>query len=80
MAEEVSTVIDRETVISDIATVLDISSTELTEDTNLLDVGMDSVRLMSLVEKWRAGGAPHADLVTLASDPVLGAWLDVIVP
>ncbi|MFG1791120.1 phosphopantetheine-binding protein [Nocardia sp. NPDC049149] len=80
MAEEATTTVDRETVIADIAAMLGIAPAELTEETNLLDAGMDSVRLMSLVERWRAGGAAHADFVTLASDPVLGVWLDVLAP
>ncbi|WP_433654679.1 phosphopantetheine-binding protein [Nocardia sp. CA-128927] len=80
MSEEATTVIDRVSVIADIAAALGISPDELTEETNLLDAGLDSVRLMSLVERWRAGGAPQADFVTLASEPVLGVWLDVIAP
>lgn len=80
MAEETTTVLDRETVFADIAEALGVPRSELDEDTNLLDAGLDSVRLMSLVERWRANGAPHADFVSLASDPVLGLWLDVLVP
>jgi aryl carrier-like protein len=80
MAEEATTTVDRETVIADIAAMLGIAPADLTEETNLLDAGMDSIRLMSLVERWRAGGAAQADFVTLASDPVLGVWLDVLAP
>ncbi|MFF2085763.1 phosphopantetheine-binding protein [Nocardia sp. NPDC058176] len=80
MSEETTTTVDRETVIADIAAALGVEPGELTEDTNLFDAGLDSVRLMQLVEKWRSAGAPQADFVTLAADPVLGLWLDVVAP
>ncbi|APE36540.1 isochorismatase [Nocardia mangyaensis] len=80
MSEETATIVDRDSVIADIAAALGVEPGELTEDTNLLDAGLDSVRLMQLVEKWRSGGAPQADFVTLAADPVLGLWLDVVAP
>lgn len=65
----------REVIIADIAEVLAIPSTEIGDDTNVLDVGLDSVRLMSLIERWRAAGAVKADLVALAADPVVGSWV-----
>lgn len=80
MSEETATTVDRVTVIADIAAALGVEPGELTEDTNLFDAGLDSVRLMQLVEKWRTAGAPEADFVTLAADPVLGLWLDILAP
>lgn len=80
MSEETVTTVDRASVLADIAAALGVAPGELTEDTNLFDEGLDSVRLMQLVEKWRAAGAPQADFVTLASDPTLGLWLDIIAP
>ncbi|GAB2635351.1 phosphopantetheine-binding protein [Nocardia goodfellowii] len=77
---EALTGLDRQQVLADIAAALDLRPEELTDDTNLLDAGLDSVRLMSLVEKWRAAGAAHTDFVTLAAEPVLGVWLDVVTP
>ncbi|MBF6543503.1 phosphopantetheine-binding protein [Nocardia brasiliensis] len=72
--------IGREDVIADIAAALGVAPHEVPEDGDLTDAGLDSVRLMSLVEKWRAAGAPEADFATLAAEPVLGVWLDVLVP
>ncbi|MEV0246189.1 phosphopantetheine-binding protein [Nocardia sp. NPDC050712] len=77
---EALTALDRQQVRADIAAALDVRPEELAEDTNLLDAGLDSVRLMSLVEKWRAAGATQIDFVTLAAEPVLGLWLDVVTP
>ncbi|MFI5778993.1 phosphopantetheine-binding protein [Nocardia sp. NPDC051570] len=65
-------------VIADVATALGVPADELTPETDLLDAGLDSVRIMSLVEKWRAAGHEHIDFPTLASDPVLGSWLDIL--
>lgn len=79
MTDNATTVLDRARVLADIAAALDVRPDDLTDETNLLDSGLDSVRLMSLIEKWRADGAQGADLVTLASEPVVGAWLDVII-
>ncbi|MFC9896306.1 phosphopantetheine-binding protein [Nocardia sp. NPDC127579] len=77
---EALTALDRQQVRADIAAALDLRPEELAEDTDLLDAGLDSVRLMSLVEKWRAAGAADIDFVTLAAEPVLGRWLDVVTP
>ncbi|MGW0039543.1 phosphopantetheine-binding protein [Gordonia sp. NPDC003376] len=68
-------VLTRERIVGDIAEILDLHDTEITDETNVLDIGLDSVRLMSLIERWRAAGAVHADLVVLASDPVVGSWI-----
>lgn len=68
----------REQVVADIAAILGVPPAELTDDTNLLDAGLDSIRLMSLVEKWRAAGSAGADFVNLASDPVVGLWVEAV--
>lgn len=78
MSEPVT--IGRQDVIADIAAALGVAPHEVSEDADLTDAGLDSVRLMSLVEKWRSAGADQADFATLAAEPVLSAWLDVLVP
>lgn len=70
-----NTVLTRERIIADIAGILGVAEREITDDTNVLDVGLDSVRLMSLIERWRAAGAHQADLVSMAADPVVGSWI-----
>lgn len=71
----VDAVVTRDRIIGDIAEILDVPATEITDDTNVLEIGLDSVRLMSLIERWRAAGAVRADLVSLAADPVVGSWV-----
>ncbi|MFZ2242250.1 MAG: phosphopantetheine-binding protein [Gordonia amarae] len=68
-------VLTRDQIVGDIAEVLEITPGELEDDTNVLDMGLDSVRLMSLIERWRAQGAHRADVVILAGDPTIGAWV-----
>ncbi|QRY64337.1 isochorismatase [Gordonia sp. PDNC005] len=65
----------RERIVDDLAEMLGVGSDELGDDVNVLDMGLDSVRLMSLVERWRAAGAVDVDLVTLAEVPEVGAWV-----
>lgn len=65
--------IDRGTVLADIARILEVDIDELELDASLVDQGLDSVRLMALVEHWRQAGA-DIDFVSLASDPDLEQW------
>ncbi|AVM00195.1 isochorismatase [Gordonia iterans] len=67
--------LDRNTIVADLAEVLDVPVEQLDDDTNVLDLGLDSVRLMSLIERWRAAGAQRADIAVLAADPVIGSWV-----
>ncbi|MFE3443598.1 phosphopantetheine-binding protein [Nocardia sp. NPDC059180] len=78
MSDEKTIPADRHFIVDDIAAALGVPAAELTIDTNLLDAGLDSVRIMSLVEKWRAAGHEQIDFASLASDPVLGSWLDAL--
>jgi aryl carrier-like protein len=67
-----------EQIITDVAAVLGVDRSELAADTDLLDAGLDSVRIMSLVEKWRSAGHADIDFPTLAGDPVLGSWIELL--
>lgn len=71
--------LSRSRVIDDLVAVLDVAPDDLTDETNLLDAGLDSIRLMSLVEKWRQSGSETVDFAVLASDPVVGAWVEHLV-
>ncbi|QII07681.1 isochorismatase [Rhodococcoides fascians A25f] len=67
----------RNTVIEDIAAALDRAAGTLGDDVNLLDEGLDSIRIMGLVDRWRAAGADDVDFPTLAADPTVGHWVAV---
>ncbi|MFC9767889.1 phosphopantetheine-binding protein [Rhodococcus jostii] len=71
-----STVPTRDRIRADVADVLDVPVAEIDDFANLLDEGMDSVRVMALVERWRADGV-QVDLVDLVGEPTLDAWFEV---
>lgn len=76
--QDVSTSLSEEQIVVDIAGALGMAPAEVTHDLDLLDAGLDSIRLMSLVEKWRSAGSAHVDFPVLASDPVVGTWIEVL--
>lgn len=67
--------LSRSEVIEDLASALGVPAAEITEELDVFDGGLDSVRMMGLVEKWRDAGHPDIDFPTLAAEPTVGAWL-----
>ncbi|MCY1045091.1 isochorismatase family protein [Corallococcus sp. bb12-1] len=65
--------VDREQLRSDVAELLMEPVAAIGEDENLLERGMDSIRLMSLVERWRQHGT-EVSFVELAEKPTLTDW------
>ncbi|MBP0607018.1 MULTISPECIES: isochorismatase family protein [Burkholderia] len=60
-------------IAAQVAHILRVPAADLRADDNLLDSGLDSVRLMMLVETWRSAGH-DVTFVQLAEAPTLGAW------
>lgn len=56
-----------------IAQSLQVSAVELGDGDNLLDWGLDSIRVMALLESWRRGGR-ELNFMALAEQPTLAAW------
>lgn len=67
----------RDQIRGDVAEILGVPAAEIEDTANLIDEGLDSIRAMSLVERWRSHGA-DVDLVDLVSDPTLEAWAEVL--
>lgn len=65
----------REILRADIAEMLDCDVDEIEEGVNLLDLGLDSLRIMQLTERWSHSAAVPVDFASLAEDPELGAWV-----
>ncbi|SER71357.1 phosphopantetheine-binding protein [Corynebacterium cystitidis] len=64
-----------ERIRADIAAALDCSVGDLTRQVVLLDCGLDSMRLVMLVEDWRAAGF-DVDFFRLSELSTLGEWED----
>ncbi|SDZ41108.1 bifunctional isochorismate lyase / aryl carrier protein [Evansella caseinilytica] len=60
-----------------VAEMLEEDPAQLSAAENLLDRGLDSIRMMSLVEKWRSNGA-EITFVDLAEQPTLSNWLKLL--
>jgi len=60
-----------------VAALLEVPATELLDDENLMYSGLDSIRLMSLLERWRRAGAVTT-FVELAERPTLADWWQLL--
>lgn len=58
---------------SDVAELLQEPAAALRDNDNLLERGLDSIRLMTLVERWRSQGV-ELSFVELAERPTLAGW------
>ncbi|MER5874244.1 phosphopantetheine-binding protein [Streptomyces sp. NPDC002044] len=66
-------------LVQDVADVLYTEPCDVSLEEDLLDQGLDSIRLMSLIEKWRAEGA-KVTFVDLAERPTLRQWAELLTP
>ncbi|ANH93886.1 MULTISPECIES: phosphopantetheine-binding protein [Streptomyces] len=62
----------------DVADVLGEDPEDIPVDENLADHGLDSVRLMTLVERWRRDHAADISFVDLATRPAIEAWAPLL--
>ncbi|PRH75781.1 phosphopantetheine attachment domain protein [Streptomyces solincola] len=69
----------QERLAQDVADVLYVEADEVDPEDSLLDQGLDSIRLMTLLEKWRADGA-DVGFADLAERPTLRAWAVLLDP
>lgn len=67
-----------ESVRADVAELLGRDADGIGADENLLDAGLDSIRIMSLIERWRAAGADAVEFPDLAERPELGHWISLL--
>lgn len=65
--------LSRESIRRDIAQILMLTPDEIDPDENLTYLGLDSIRLMSLLEQWRTQGA-QIQFVELAERTTLNQW------
>ncbi|MFE9097119.1 phosphopantetheine-binding protein [Streptomyces sp. NPDC007264] len=62
----------------DVADVLGEDPADIPDDESLFDHGLDSVRLMSLVERWRREHGAEISFVDLADRPAIEAWAPLL--
>lgn len=67
----------RESLRGLVATRLDIPETELLDDTDLVTLGMNSLEIMTIVNRVRRRGIP-VTYDALAAQPTLDAWWQTI--
>ncbi len=70
-------VITFESMRADIARMLHESPEDIDGDDSLIDLGLDSIRAMTLVTRWREQGAPLA-FSELAEKPTLAHWWTLV--
>ncbi|MFF2141524.1 phosphopantetheine-binding protein [Kitasatospora sp. NPDC058190] len=66
-----------ERIRAEVADLLGEDPADIPLDENLADWGLDSIRLMSLADRWRAEGA-EVTFVQLAARPAIEAWAGLL--
>lgn len=64
-------------IIDDVAQILEVDAATMSRETTLADAGLDSLRMVMLVENWRSEGN-DVDFQELISLPTLGQWIDAL--
>ena len=62
---------------ADIARILHEDPSEIGDEDSLIDLGLDSIRAMALVTRWRDAGA-EVEFSELAEDARLSHWWTVV--
>ncbi|MFD0164467.1 phosphopantetheine-binding protein [Streptomyces decoyicus] len=62
----------------DVADSLGEDAADIPLDENLVDYGLDSIRIMSLVERWRREHGVRVGFVDLAEQPAIEAWAPLL--
>ena len=67
-----------EQIRRDVADSLGEDPADIPFDENLVDYGLDSVRVMALLERWRRDHGVEAAFVDLAEQPAIEAWAPLL--
>ncbi|MCG8468291.1 MAG: phosphopantetheine-binding protein [Gemmatimonadetes bacterium] len=63
---------------ADIAAILDQPTSLVEDGVNLLDLGLDSLRIMELADRWSQASGVFVDFAMLAEEPEVTAWWGLI--
>ncbi|RMI28378.1 non-ribosomal peptide synthetase [Nocardia stercoris] len=75
--ERRTTPISPELIRAAIAEMLDLEPATVTPDRDLIELGLDSIRMMRLAGRWRKAGH-RVDFATLAAAPTVAAWAELL--
>ncbi|MFI8949963.1 phosphopantetheine-binding protein [Streptomyces sp. NPDC053750] len=67
-----------EKIRADVADCLGEDPADIPVDENLVDHGLDSVRVMALLERWRREHGVTAGFADLAERPAIEAWAPLL--
>ncbi len=73
------TALSLESMRADIARMLRESPADIRDDDDLMDLGLDSMRLMKLAAQWREAGA-RLEFADLAVEATLAQWWALVAP
>ncbi|QOC90129.1 phosphopantetheine-binding protein [Micromonospora craniellae] len=68
--------LSRDRLRSDIAGILGEDPTTISDDENLIDRGLDSIRLLMLTTRWQNDGF-DIGFLDLADEPTIAAWAEL---
>ncbi|KAA9159085.1 isochorismatase [Amycolatopsis acidicola] len=71
MGEERTLTLDR--VRADVLGILQAGTDEVGDEDDLVEAGLDSIRVMHLLERWRTEGV-SINFVQLAMEPTIRGW------
>lgn len=78
-AEPTGVPLTTEQLRADVAEILGEEPAEIPLDENLVDYGLDSIRLMTLRERWRHDHGVEVPFAALAERPALEEWVKLLV-
>lgn len=73
MTDETTSELSLERMRRDIAEFLHESPDQILDDDNLMELGLDSMRIMKLASRWRAAGA-SMEFSDMAAQATLAHW------
>ncbi|MBP2637846.1 MAG: Isochorismatase [Firmicutes bacterium] len=76
-AEADSQYLTLQLVRQQVAELLDEELSDIDDNENLIDKGLDSIRIMSLVEKWRSIGV-DITFMKLVKRPTISNWWSLL--
>ncbi|GAB2783283.1 phosphopantetheine-binding protein [Streptomyces daliensis] len=63
---------------ADVADVLGEDPEDIPVDENLVDYGLDSIRVMTLLKRWREDHGTQVTFVELADQPAIERWAELM--